>query len=66
MRSYTSVQAISLVNVAFAVIVWATCGIAAAGIWNAAKYEYFHNCGRQGVEDRAHFLVSGILGGLWL
>lgn len=47
----------------FILFAWAMCGIAAAGIWNAAMYESFHNCGRQGAEDQAYFLIKGIVGG---
>lgn len=63
MRSYRSGLAVPLVNVAFLVMLWVSCGLAAAGIWNAAMYAHFHNCGRQGVEDRAWFLIKGVLGG---
>jgi hypothetical protein len=63
MRSFRSGVAIPLVNVVFVLVAWVTCGLAAAGIWNAAMYQYFHNCGRQGAEDQAYFLVKGIVGG---
>jgi hypothetical protein len=42
---------------------WVTCGIAAAGIWNASMYEFSRNCGRQGAEDQGYFLIKGIVGG---
>jgi len=51
------------VNLVFVLIAWVTCGVAAAGSWNAAMYATFHNCGRQGVEDQAQFLIKGIVGG---
>src|SRR5208283_1570549 len=66
MRSYRSARSavgIPMTNVAFVLIVWITCGIAAAGSWNAAMYASFHNCGRQGTEDQAHFLIKGLVGG---
>jgi hypothetical protein len=47
----------------FILLVWVTCGIAAAGIWNAALYANFHNCGRQGAEDEGYFFIEGIVGG---
>ena len=52
-----------MIKLVFVLISWVTCGIAAAGIWNASLYENFHNCGRQGAEDQAYFLVNGIVGG---
>ena len=50
-----------MIKLVFVLISWVTCGIAAAGIWNASLYENFHNCGRQGAEDQAYFLVNGNL-----
>jgi hypothetical protein len=52
-----------MIKLVFVLMSWVTCGIAAAGIWNASLYENFHNCGRQGAEDQAYFLVNGIVGG---
>ena len=63
MRSYQSGVVISITSLAFILIGWVTCGIAAAGIWNASLYAAFHNCGRQGAEDQAYFLIKGIVGG---
>ena len=66
MRSYRTAAAIpraNLAHVSFVLVAWVTCGIAAAGSWNAAMYEYFPNCGRQGAEDQSGFLINGILGG---
>jgi hypothetical protein len=66
MRAHRSALAIPMTSLAFVVfilIAWVTCGIAAAGSWNAAMYENFHNCGRQGAEDQSHFLIKGIVGG---
>lgn len=62
-RSTRSAVVIPKVNLVFVLTAWVTCGIAAAGSWNAAMYENFHNCGRQGVEDQAQFLIKGIIGG---
>ena len=47
----------------FVLFAWVVCGIAAAGIWNAAMYANFQNCGRQGAEDQGYFLIKGIVGG---
>jgi hypothetical protein len=66
MRSYRSALAIPMPNLVFVLFIlsaWVICGIAAAGSWNAAMYENFHNCGRQGAEDQAHFLIKGVVGG---
>jgi hypothetical protein len=52
-----------MVKAAFVIVVWVICGIAAAGIWNAAMYENFHSCGRQGAEDQGYFFIQGIVGG---
>ena len=68
MRSYRSATIavdIPMTNVAFVLIVWVGCGIAAAGRWNAAMYASFHNCGRQGTGS-AHFLIKGLVRGHWL
>ena len=46
----------------FILFAWVVCGIAAAGIWNAAMYANFQNCGRQGAEDQGYFLIKGIVG----
>ncbi len=50
-------------KILFVSIAWLACGIMAAGISNAFLYENFHNCGRQGAEDQAYFLIKGIVGG---
>ena len=66
MRAYRSARStvtVPTTSVVFVVIVWITCGIVAAGSWNAAMYASFHNCGRQGTEDQAHFLIKGLIGG---
>jgi hypothetical protein len=66
MGSYRSAVAIprpNMVFVLFVLVAWVACGIAAAGTWNAAMYEYFPNCGRQGAEDQSGFLIKGIVGG---
>ena len=47
-----------MIKLVFVLISWVTCGIAAAGIWNASLYENFHNCGRQGAEDQAGVVVE--------
>ena len=47
----------------FILFAWVVCGIAAAGICNAAMYANFQNCGRQGAEDQGYFLIKGIVGG---
>jgi len=52
-----------VIKLALVLIGWVACGIAAAGIWNAAQYSSFHNCGRQGAEDEGYFLIEGIVGG---
>jgi hypothetical protein len=49
----------------FILFAWVACGIAAAGIWNAAMYANFQNCGRQGAEDQGYFLIKGIVVGRW-
>lgn len=66
MGAQKSVLVMPMTSLAFAVFVliaWVTCGIAAAGSWNAAMYGNFHNCGRQGAEDQSRFLIKGIVGG---
>jgi hypothetical protein len=52
-----------MIKVIFIIVGWIACGIAAAGIWNASFYDTVHNCGKQGAEDQASFLVRGVLGG---
>src|ERR1700730_8212581 len=59
----TGARRAPMIKLVFVLISWVTCGIAAAGIWNASLYENFHNCGRPGAEDQAYFLVNGIVGG---
>lgn len=63
MLAYKSSAAIPMINLALVLFAWLTCGIAAAGLWNASLYSVFRNCGRQGAEDQARFLIKGALGG---
>jgi hypothetical protein len=63
MLTYKSPAAIPMTNLALALFAWLTCGIAAAGLWNASLYSVFRNCGRQGAEDQARFLIKGAIGG---
>ena len=37
----------------FILFAWVVCGIAAAGIWNAAMYANFQNCGARALRIRA-------------